>query len=131
MYHLRLIKALSYIGVINAEKDNPDVYTDDKDIAEKAIATGYFKMIDDEVSDDIKIDDEVSDDIKEVSEDPEKTLEKMNVSELQTFAAYNNISLKGVTKKADIISKLKAELDIEETDGIDYGSPTVTELQEG
>lgn len=121
MYHLRLIKALSYIGVIKAEKNNPDVYTEDKDIAEKAIATGYFKMIDDEASDDIK----------EVSENPEKTLEKMNISELETFAAYNNISLKGITKKADIINKLKAELDIKETNSIDYGSLTMTELQKG
>ncbi len=119
MYHLRLIKALSYIGVIRADKENPDVYTDDKDIAEKAIATGYFKMINDETSEDIK----------EASEKSEKTLEKMNVSELETFAAYNDISLKGISKKADIINKLKSELNIEDTDIIDYGSPVMTELQ--
>ena len=54
----------------------------------------------------------------------------MTVPELETFAAYKGISLKGISKKADIIAKLKMELDEKETENeVDYGSPTMTELQ--
>ena len=53
----------------------------------------------------------------------------MTVPELETFAAYKNISLKGISKKADIIAKLKDELGEETENEVDYGSPTMTELQ--
>ncbi len=120
-YHLRLCKALSYCGAVSATKDNPDVFVDDKATADAAAATGYFKLINDT---------DKTEDGKEVNTGQGKTLDEMNISELETFAAFKDISLKGITKKADIIAKLKSELGAEETEGeIDYGSPTVTELQ--
>lgn len=119
MYHLKLVKALSYYGVVKATKQNPDVYTEDKATADAAVASGYFKLVD------------------EAQEPPEggeekepgKKLEEMTVPELETFAAYKNISLKGISKKADIIAKLKDELGEETENEVDYGSPTMTELQ--
>lgn len=120
-YHLKLVKALSYCGVVTATQKNPDVFVEDKAIVDKAVATGYFKLIGD------------------TEETPNggdvgaqgKTLEKMTVSELETYAAYKGINLKGINKKADIISKLKEELGEEEAENeVDYGSPTMTDLQE-
>ncbi|EJW90352.1 hypothetical protein EVA_21540, partial [gut metagenome] len=58
-----------------------------------------------------------------------KTLEEMTVSELETFATYKGVSLKGISKKADIIKKLREELSVEETENeVDYGSPTMVGL---
>lgn len=43
---------------------------------------------------------------------------------------YKGVSLKGLKKRAEIIKKLKAELPLEEFKGvIEYGSPTMTELE--
>lgn len=124
MYHLKLIKALSYTGIVTATKKTPDVFVEDKATADAAVATGYFELA------------EEGEDAGETPEDseegkPGKTLEQMTVPELETYAAYKGVSLKGISKKADIIAKLKAELDAEKTDNeVDYGSPTITELQQ-
>jgi hypothetical protein len=121
MYHLQLTKALSFTGIVTATKKNPDVFVEDKATADQAVATGYFKLIEGS--------EETSDDGSKEKE-PGKTLEEMTVPELETFAAYYDISLKGITKKADIIAKLKAELGEEETENeVDYGSPVMADLQ--
>lgn len=120
MYHLKLMKALSFTGIVTATKKNPDVFVEDKATADAAVATGYFKLI------------EEAEEPTEGGEDkePGKKLEEMTVPELETFAAYKGISLKGISKKADIIAKLKEELGAAETENeVDYGSPTMTELQ--
>nr|UWI04086.1 MAG: Thymopoietin protein [Bacteriophage sp.] len=121
MYHLRLLKALSYTGIVSATKTHPDVFVEDKATADAAVATGYFKLL--ESGEEIPAANEES--------EPGKTLEEMTVSELETYAAYHNVSLKGISKKADIIAKLKEELGDEETENeVDYGSPTMVDLQE-
>ena len=55
----------------------------------------------------------------------------MNISELETFAAYKDVSLLGIgRKKADILKKLRKELPAEELEGeIRYGSPTMVEIE--
>lgn len=119
-YHLKLTKALSYCGVVKATKKNPDVFVEDKATADEAVATGYFKLVEGEAD-------------PEPPKDPEpgKTLDEMTVPELETYAAYKGVNLKGISKKADIIAKLKEELGDEEAEGeVDYGSPTMTELQD-
>lgn len=121
MYHLRLLKALSYTGIVSATKEHPDVFVEDKAAADAAVATGYFKLL--EGDEEIPAANEES--------EPGKTLEEMTVSELETYATYHNVSLKGISKKADIIAKLKEELGDEETENeVDYGSPTMVDLQE-
>ena len=44
-YHLRLKKALSYKGVVEATKAKPDVFVEDKSIADAAVASGYFTLL--------------------------------------------------------------------------------------
>lgn len=109
-YHLKLTKALSYCGVVKATKKNPDVLVEDKTTADEAVATGYFKLVEGEA-------------------DPGsgKTLGEMTGPELETYAAYKGVNLKGISKKADIIAKLKEELGDEGK--VDYGSPTIQSLQ--
>lgn len=121
MYHLKLMKALSYSGIVEATKQKPDVFIKDKATTDKIIATGYFTLID--------YDGETP--AEKTEEKLGKALEEMTISEMETFAAYKDVNLKGITKKADIIAKLKEELGEEETENeVDYGSPTMTELQE-
>lgn len=45
MYHLRLIKALSYSGAVSATADHPDVFTDDEQKYQRALASGYFEAV--------------------------------------------------------------------------------------
>ncbi len=169
MYHLRLVKALSYTGYgLSATKKKPDVFTEDGDIAEALADTGYFQLMegagelhssgkqpdngeseDESIPDGIMPDnedgagspipDEMIPDNDESGEDsvpadkqPKgKTLDEMSRAELETFAAYKNVSVKGLPKKADIVAKLREVLGPEETSGvIEYGSPTMAELQQ-
>lgn len=128
MYHLKLVKGLSYTGVVEATKQHPDVFVEDKATADAAVASGYFAIVKDGEDKMPGSEDGSQEGEKEVQG---KALEKMTASELETFAAYKGVSLKGLTKKADMIAKLKEELGEEETDGeVDYGSPTMQELME-
>ena len=129
MYHLKLVKALSFTGIVTATKKNPDVFVEDKATADAAVATGYFKLIE-EAEEPTEGGEDKEPGEGGVDKEPGKKLEEMTVPELETFAAYKGISLKGISKKADIIAKLKAELGAAETENeVDYGSPTMTELQ--
>lgn len=170
MYHLKLIKGLSYCGLVEATQKKPDVIIEDKATADAAVATGYFELVGDGAAhlDAGQFVDWSLEEVKRLAEamgidtvglsseagyveaieaaevipgpekdeaegqGPGKRLEEMKLPELETFAAYKGISLKGVTKKADILAKLKEELGETETENeVDYGSPTMTELQEG
>lgn len=44
-YHLKLKKALSYNGIVCATRKAPDVFTEDKKVADAAVATGYFDLV--------------------------------------------------------------------------------------
>lgn len=119
MYHLRLKKALSYRGVVSATRENPDVLVEDRAAADAAIASGYFLLVDGAPTE------------PEPESEPGKTLDEMTVAELETFATYHGISLKGIRGKDNMIAKLKEELGAEETENeVDYGSPIMVGLQE-
>ena len=45
MYHLKLIKALSYTGAVTATREKPDVFTEDETVAMYAISSGYFELV--------------------------------------------------------------------------------------
>lgn len=128
-YHLKLNKALSYCGVVTATRQHPDVIVEDKATADAAVATGYFKLVAAEETPEETTEGNTPEDTE--GKEPGKKLEEMTVPELETYAAYKGVSLKGISKKADIIEKLKEELGAEETSNeVDYGSPTMTEMQE-
>lgn len=45
MYHLRLCKALSYMGIVRATRDKPDVYVQEKEQADSLVKSGYFELV--------------------------------------------------------------------------------------
>lgn len=130
MYHLKLIKALSYCGVVKATQKSPDVFTEDKATADAAVATGYFKLMEDNVA---------------AAPAPEQTahldkaqLEEMKFDDLKALAADMGVDTTGFKKKADYAEAIAAvevtpdpETD-EDGNEVDYGegSPTMEELQE-
>ncbi len=126
---LKLVKGRSYYGAVFATAEKPIVIVDDEDKAQALIATGYFKTVDDiEDSGPILPPDETGDEPEE--ERVSAILEEMSKPELETAAAYHNVDIKGLTKKTDIIAAIKAALpEVAETGTIDYGSPTIVELQ--
>lgn len=129
-YHLKLIKALSYCGVVTATRQHPDIFVEDKATADAAVATGYFKLLAAE---------------KAVEETPAQTahldpaqLEEMKVDDLKQLAADMGVDTTGFKKKADYVAAIAAvevipgpETD-EEGNEADFGegSPTMVELQE-
>lgn len=140
MYKIKLNKGLSYSTKINdrlvsATREKPFLELEDAE-AEILLASGYFETVS---SSPVELTAEEADEntgVIDMNEEPEpaytgKTLEEMNISELETFATYKNVSLKGAKKKDDIIKKLREEIPAEELEGvISYGSPTITELQD-
>ncbi len=131
MYHLKLIKALSYTGAVTATAKKPNVFVEDEATANAAVASGYFELVGN--TSEIAEPDPVP---VEPEEEPEplgyggKPLSEMNKSELETFATYKDVNIKGAKTRAQIIAKLEAALDPSELEGdIYYGSPTMQELQ--
>lgn len=110
-YHLRLSKGLSYHGVLSATKQRPDVYTDSKDVADRAVASGYFRLIG--VADAPKQPDpNVGADPAAVTLDPEQ-LNTMSTAELRRLAGEMGIEAKGLGK-AELV---KAIAEVEVTPG--------------
>lgn len=48
MYRLKLIKALSYSGIVTATKTKPFVIVPEKEQAEYLVSTGYFELVEGE-----------------------------------------------------------------------------------
>lgn len=126
MYKIKLIKSLSYTGIVSATKQNPIVCVEDEATAQKAVASGYFELIsegDTENEPENTIPDKTF----------EESLEELNKSELETLAAYHGIALTGLKTKSDYIGAIIAstadKTEAERLDMLNYGSPTMTELQ--
>lgn len=143
MYKLRLITGLSYAvctanGLVTATNENPVIEVDD-DTASSLLEGNRFAVVSAD-SDTVLEGDGEGETLPSFIGDTErvcepayggKTLEEMNTSELETFATYKNVSLKGIRRKDAMIKKLREELPAEELEGIiEYGSPTMVELQD-
>lgn len=127
MYHLRLIKALSYSGVVSATRKHPDVYTKDKAIADAAVATGYFAIVAEleatpsgptiKPSADAELPE--PDGAEGIIPDYEE-LSRQTKAELTAYAQARGISIDGCKTKADILEAISASCG---------GSYTMMELQ--
>lgn len=130
MYHLRLIKALSYTGLVSATQKNPDTFTEDKAIADGAVASGYFTLIEGEAEEEQQ----------EAKYHLDKAqLDEMKFDDLKKLAADMGIDITGIKKKADLVDAIAAvEVEpgepVDDENEVDYGegagSPTMIELQE-
>lgn len=148
MYKLKLVKGLSYTVSlpdnkrISATKEKPEIEVPDN-VAETLLKGNNFEFVSAEgtlVSDGADgaefVVEDGGEDVAELTDEVPpaytgKTLEEMTKAELETFATYENVSLKGLKTKETMIEKLREELPPEKVTGIiSYGSPTMVELQE-
>lgn len=116
-YHLKLIKALSYCGVVKATRERPDVFVEDEATAEAAVATGYFRLVTGEPDQPEP----------ETEKEPytQEQLEDMTVEQLKEVAAEVGVVKTQGFKKADYVDAiLWAQGDYS------TGSPTMIELQD-
>ena len=130
---LKLIEGpLSYNGIIRATANKPIVEVEDEAVAALAMASGYFINLDakpDAVEDMETADADPADETGNMQYGG-KLLTEMNKSELETFATYKDVDIKGCKTKNQIISALKETLPEEDLEGlIYYGSPTMVDLQ--
>lgn len=113
MYHLRLCKALSYTGIVSATRKNPDVFTEDKAVADKAIASGYFQLVEKGEGQTATVKGHLS----------KEQLEEMKVSDLKKLAEAMGIDTGSLEKKAELVEAISAEeveAPAEEENEVDY-----------
>jgi len=97
MYHLRLCKGLSYSGIVSASKREPDVFVEDKSTADQALATGFFTLI--EGSDKAPA--------PKTQTGTITALDTATTAQLKEYAAANGIDIKGLTRKDDILARIR------------------------
>lgn len=96
MYHLRLIKGLSYYGLVAATRQSPDVFVEDKATADAALASGYFELL------------------AQAPPGPEfghfdvASLESWKLEELKKLAADLGAEVQGLKSKAEYIAAIAA-----------------------
>lgn len=132
--HLRLIKGLSYDGVVHASAAHPDVFVDDPEKYTALLESGYFEALPDahtvtghldadflgEMDEDFHglLGDGRNDlrlvlaggiDAHIVSQLVEQVpdISKMKLDELKEFAEDNGVDLTGCTTKASILQKIR------------------------
>lgn len=107
MFKLKLIKGLSYSGIISATAKNPFVTVDDEKTALAAVETGYFKIVEcSEKIPDGKNDENNSGENK--SED--KDWRKLNKDALIVFANEHNIDVSFCKNQDERIAIIEAAL---------------------
>ena len=118
MFHLRLCRGLSYLGIVRATKAEPDVYVQEEEKANALVASGYFEMVTSGAEKDQpftggtsetdSIEDMFGEEVEEeVQEDPElMELQKKSKSELIGYAGQNGIDITGCKTKDDIYQKI-------------------------
>lgn len=105
MYHLKLCKGLSYHsmdGKITATRQQPDIYTEDKAVADAAVASGFFKLVGEGEGDRFPPYGEVVGHL-----DPEQ-LESMTIPDLKKLAGEMGVDIKGLKDKGAIIKAICA-----------------------
>jgi hypothetical protein len=131
MYHLKLVKGLSYNGVVSASQKNPDVYILEEALANQAVATGYFKLVSGEIE---RVQLSSAQDVKSGNLDTAQ-FENLKLEDLKRLAEDMGLDPSAYKKKADLIEAISSvevtpaseenEVDYEE----DTGSPTMIDLQ--
>lgn len=103
-YHLKLKKAMSYNGIVCATRKNPDVYTEDKKVAEAAVATGYFDLV---AYEDNQPPTNVNTDMVKGHLDFDQ-LKKMGKDELKELAEKMGVDATGLKTKEDYAKAIAA-----------------------
>lgn len=119
-YHLRLKNAMSYTGVVNATREEPDVFTADEAIKAAALRSGYFDLVDVLAEQDTAAPadadtipltpagEQADDGSTPVTLD-RAYLESLSFAELKRLANDMDVPVTKTTKKAELIDTLAAE----------------------
>ena len=115
LYHIKLKKAMSYTGIVNATREESNVYTRDKDIATAAVRSGYFDLI--EVEEDEAKDDSVP--LIAAGEEAEDSsipahfdkdyLDSLSITDLKKLAGDLGVAVTKGMKKDDLVAAITAE----------------------
>lgn len=119
-YHLRLKNAMSYTGVVNATREEPDVFTADEAIKAAALRSGYFDLVDVLAEQDTAAPadadtipltpaGEQADDGSTPATLDRACLESLSFAELKRLANDMDVPVTKTTKKAELIDTLAAE----------------------
>ena len=119
-YHLRLKNAMSYTGVVNATREEPDVYTADEAIKAAALRSGYFDLVDVLAEQDTAAPadadtipltpaGEQTDDGSTPATLDRAYLKSLSFAELKRLANDMDVPVTKTTKKAELIDTLAAE----------------------
>ena len=119
-YHLRLKNAMSYTGVVNATREEPDVFTADEAIKAAALRSGYFDLVDVLAEQDTAAPadadtipltpaGEQADDGSTPATLDRAYLENLSFAELKRLANDMDVPVTKTTKKAELIDTLAAE----------------------
>lgn len=119
-YHLRLKNAMSYTGVVNATREEPDVFTADEAIKAAALRSGYFDLVDVLAEQDTAAPadadtipltpaGEQADDDSTPATLDRAYLESLSFAELKRLANDMDVPVTKTTKKAELIDTLAAE----------------------
>lgn len=119
MFHLRLCKGLSYMGIVRATKAEPDVYVPEEEKARDLVTSGYFEMVTDgaekiqPLTGNVEKAESAEDIFEEEPEEDETQgnpvlmeLQKKNKAELIEYAGQNGIDITGCKTKDDIYQKI-------------------------
>jgi len=96
MYHLRLLKGLSYAGAVAATRENPDVFTEDKAVVDAALASGYFALLAE------------TEPPGQTAHLDEAQLAEMKLEDLKRLAAAMDVDINGLRSKAEFIAAIAA-----------------------
>lgn len=102
MFKLKLIKGLSYSGIVLATAKEPFVIVDNEETALAAVETGYFKIV--EHSENIP--DEKNGENKAANKD----WKKLNKEELIAFANEHNIDVSSCKNQDERIALIETAL---------------------
>lgn len=104
MFHLRLIKGLSYDGAVRASAGAPDVFTDDPEKYSSALASGYFEAIQDAQT---GTDEEPEPEMLKGHLDPAQ-LETMSEENLANLASDMGLDVAALSTKEELIKAISA-----------------------
>lgn len=115
LYHIKLKKAMSYTGIVNATREEPNVYTNDKDIATAAVRSGYFDLIEVE-EDEAKANSVPLTAAGEEAEDgsipahfDKDYLDSLSITDLKKLAGDLGVTVTKGMKKDDLVAAITAE----------------------
>lgn len=115
LYHIKLKKAMSYTGIVNATREEPNVYTRDKDIATAAVRSGYFDLIDVE-EDEAKADSALLTAAGEEAEEgsipahfDKGYLDSLSITDLKKLAGDLGVDVTKGMKKDDLVAAITVE----------------------